>query len=777
MTPPNSSQESRPLLVNGEGLRIRVTATTSGGGDKFDPQTAEQAQALLSPQINSVVASVAALPAELRAADRVYIEARLLPNYIAASQFPSVLLDEVDAVPVGSRADIATYRTKTREEQHGTRRIVLTMRDHGLAALASLVETGGKSGTEQAFAEIRKLDQVTMPSVDSVLRAPETGLSSTQVTWEAVLHPLTLQAGQPIPLDEDTLRRWFELVVSVGGRVHSDFVRSVGGLTFMPVELNAQVVGQVARFNPLRVLRPMPPIRPRPRFGTRSLPRLQAPATQEPVASDPVVAVFDGGVDPSAPLFSIPTADLTSEPPCPDDLAHGTGVVGAVLYGLAAPGSQATQPPLPVESFRVLPAPQIVGDFDGYWVLDQIKEAVELRGAKIVNLSLGPELAVEDDMEPNRWTSELDQLAWNNDVLFITAAGNDGDQDRATGLHRVQVPADMANGLTVGSCNAPAPDKPWTRAPYSSMGPGRQGNRVQPLGVQFGGVDSKPFRVIQADGSFSESIGTSFSAPVTTHALAELATRLPRTNPSILRVFATHFAERARRHVQLRDEVGYGRLPLSFIDDLDCDPSEVHVLYVDEVRRGELLGYQVPIPTGMHGRINLRITLAYASPVEPSQPTEYTQASLELTFRPHYNKFRFRPPKGGKETPVELLLSSDKAFELMVDGWIRGQEPVPRGLGNSAGIPEGQLRDGGKWETLRHTRFSVDSTELAQPRLEVKYIARRAGGLDGTPTKIPFALLITAVEEFGSGRLYDRCTAQFTALRPIQRVQGRLRVR
>lgn len=217
-----------------------------------------------------------------------------------------------------------------------------------------------------------------------------------------------------------------------------------------------------------------------------------------------------------------------------------------VLYGLLRSGDQAAQPPLPVESFRVMPPPYDPGgDLDGYWILDQIKDILTEGRHKLVNLSLGPTLAVEDDNEPNRWTAELDQLAWERDIVFVVAAGNDGNQDRDTGLHRVQVPADMANAISVGACDVPAPDRPWTRAPYSSMGPGRPpGNRTQPLGVQFGGVDDRMFDVLCADGTFLEATGTSFAAPVVTHALADLTTRLPRVNSSVLRAFPVHFAER-----------------------------------------------------------------------------------------------------------------------------------------------------------------------------------------------------------------------------------------
>jgi hypothetical protein len=398
----------------------------------------------------------------------------------------------------------------------------------------------------------------------------------------------------------------------------------------MPIRVAFAQAPQLARFNPLRVLRPMPAIRPRPRFGLRGVSRVQPPSEQRPVADVTTVAVFDGGVhDPDQlGLFAIPLIDLTPEPREPEDVDHGTGVTGAVLYGLLQPGDQATQPPLPVESFRVMPPPYDPGDLDGYWILDRIKEILTEDRHKLVNLSLGPTLAVEDDMEPNRWTAELDQLAWERDIVFVVAAGNDGNQDQETGLHRVQVPADMANAVSVGACDVPAPDRPWARAPYSSMGPGRPGARIQPLGVQFGGVDNQTFDVLRADGTFLEATGTSFSAPVVTHALADLATRLPRINSSVLRAFAVHFAERHRAFNARRDEFGFGRLPLSFADALDCTPDQVHVLFIDQIARGEVLGYQLPLPQSFSGAAKMSVTLAYASPVEPTQPTEYTSASL-----------------------------------------------------------------------------------------------------------------------------------------------------
>ncbi len=774
----------RPLLVNGEALRLDVQAPNAGGGEKYEPQTVEAAQNLLIPQINEAAQQVEALAPRFRAEGRVYVEAKLLPNYLAASYFPTELLSHVGATPVGSRADIGQYVTKTKSVKSQTRRLIFTVSDDGLLELRRLINQGGRNRTEiQAFTQIRELSEIALPRQSDVLKVPPQPKEETPTrsVWEGVLHPRTSSLGEAIPLDNDTLERWFDLISSEGGEVHRDFVRTVGGLTFTPVSLDADRVDQLSHFNPLRVLRPMPAIRPRPRFGTRSVHRLAAPVSNQPVMTNVSVAVFDGGVDVARRangLFSVAAKDLTTEPADQGELDHGTGVTGAVLYGLVEPGDQAPTPPLPVTSYRVLPAPHIPGDLEGYWVLDRIKESIKAGGHRLINLSLGPTLAVEDDMEPNRWTSELDQLAWDDDVLFVVAAGNDGDQDRDLGLHRVQVPADMANGLAVGACDAPSPEKPWTRAPYSSMGPGRHGARVQPMGVQFGGAEKRMFNIVRADGSFLEAAGTSFAAPVTTHALADLVTRLPRVNSSVLRAFATHFAERPSQHVKLRDEVGYGRQPLTFEDLMECGPNAAHVLYIDDIERGDLLGYQIPIAGQQSSDLKLQITLAYASPVDPTQPTEYTSASLELVMRPHHRMHSFRPPKGLSVKGQILDIGSSDARTLLAQGWIPSQEPVTKTLGGvKAGASEAQLRDSGKWETVRHYRMTLKPGEVELPRLEVSYVARRSGALDNSPTTIPFALLISVVDESATDDIYDSVRAQFTALRPAQRARTRLQTR
>jgi hypothetical protein len=194
--------------------------------------------------------------------------------------------------------------------------------------LQALVASGGRNRTEiQAFSEIRKLDEIAVPRPERVLRAPSNHPQPDEAptVWEAVLHPATTLSGDAVPLDDETRNRWITLVQANHGQVYESFIRRVGGLTFVPVSVAAAEALRLARFNPLRVLRPMPAIRPRPRFGLRSVQRVTPPANPQPMSTAATVAVFDGGVDGGIGAMPATATDLTTEPPIADDLSHGTG--------------------------------------------------------------------------------------------------------------------------------------------------------------------------------------------------------------------------------------------------------------------------------------------------------------------------------------------------------------------------------------------------------------------------------------------------------------------
>ena len=769
---------SRPLLLNGESLRQDLDLQRwRGPGEKYEPRTAEEARKILLPQIEAVRTEAADIPEGLRG-DNIIVETTLLPNYLAPSYFPSELLSLIGAQSVGSRHAEGLYETKKQTKKSPTRRLILAVTDDGLESLQTLVTNRGQAtrSGRRAFEDLRTLSDVGLPEADSILLAPDFG-DGESVTVECVLHPSGINAsGDPTPAGNDILEKWRELVESLDGDAYFDFVRTAGGLTFAPARVHPTSVQRLARFNPLRAVRPMPTLRPLPAVGPRSIrPRVHPPTVLSPMNSTHAVAVFDGGLDNAAdpPFFSFEETALAKADPDPDAVSHGTAVTATATYGLMIPGSRLPQPLARLDHYRIHPPDHWPDELSLVWILDEIERVAKQEDYTIINLSYGPDQAVEPSDEPDRWTFVLDSTAYERDVLFVVAAGNNGEEPDHLGLNRVQVPADGANALSVGACNSPDSNR-WVKAPYSAFGPGRPGARIQPTGVQFGGVlDEAPFLAMNADGSLAVDEGTSFAAPLVTHALTGLAVRLgDHVTPAVLRAIAVHFAEPHQHHHKHRNEFGYGRFPLTFDEALDCDPGTITLVYQDTISRDEILAYDVPIPPGATNALTVTATLAVTSPVELSQATEYTRSSVELTLRPNAHRYSFtrKSPRGREEA---LITDTTRVAELLADGYSQSHEPTTAGFSVHA-KPEGLARDHGKWETLRTHRCKLRPTDVLDPRVDVSYIARRAGALDMSSDPIDFALVLTVTED-GSDDLYDRAIEAFPSLvaipAPLARIQ------
>ena len=71
-----------------------------------------------------------------------------------------------------------------------------------------------------------------------------------------------------------------------------------------------------------------------------------------------------------------------------------------------------------------------------------------------VNLSIGPDISVMDD-DVSYWTVALDERFTGSQFIPTIAAGNSGLMDAASGLNRIQPPADAINALSVGQWTGP----------------------------------------------------------------------------------------------------------------------------------------------------------------------------------------------------------------------------------------------------------------------------------------------------------------------------------
>ncbi len=768
------TDDSRPILAGGEKLGRQVDRPGTGGAGKYHPVAFRDAVTRLAPQVIEVERLSAALPTQLRG-KRVIFEATLLPNYLAPSYFPAPVLEATGLRSVGSRRTTETYQTKRKKETRTTKALLLSGTEGEVDELRRLLTQPEEILARGLRDAIVEFSEIHMPREEVIVRRPpEISEIDGYDTWEAVLH--RVWAGSPLDHRRELdsiFEKWISYIQSLNGEVVERYRRVVEGLTFVPVRLPPDRVQEAAAFNPLRAIRPMPKLRPIITSPFRSLSR-HPPLPPPPgtkAATTYRVAVFDGGLDPHCPYCSpfVRYTELTPEPPSSEGVQHGSAVTTTILYGYCDGAHTLNLPNVLVDHYRVVPPPASEhGDLELNWMLDQIVEKVTDCGYRLVNLSLGPDLCVDDDGEPSRWTAELDTLARKADVLFVSAAGNNGLN--VGGLDRIQVPCDMANGLGVGAVSTASSATDFERAPYSARGPGRWGARVQPIGVCFGGgLPDNAFVAIGPRGRLLETRGTSFSAPMALHGLSNLLAIMgpSRANQShLLKAFAAHFAQRRRRNHDLT-EVGFGLLRSDYRPVLQCDQDEVTVIYNARLHRDNVVGFALPVPEGIeaNARVHVRWTLCYSSPVDPAEALDYTRAGVWATFRPH---MRRTPVYNAAENTTEVY-DYEEENEAFVAAITRGGVPSSNPAsdpGREIRLDEQRLRDAGKWETTVHHRFSRKASKLYRPRLDISYYMRNGGSLvNAADAEDLDATLLVTVQ--GPSGLYASVRQQFDVLVPI----------
>lgn len=748
-----------PLLVGGEALRVAAERPRGRPG-KFHPQSIELARQRLGPQVERLFANIRDLPAERRA-DKVVFQATLLPNYWASSYFPQELLDEAGLSLVGTRVATAPYETKqSPPEDRDAKSLLVAGNNDAIANLSQFVSGARDPQRQAAQDQIREFFEFRLPFATEVVKVTDRDDPDEEILCEAVLHP-------DLGPQDDVYRKWLQWVHLLDGSVDEGRVRTVGSLLFVPARLRERVLDRVALFNPLRVIRRSPRLRPlRPTRARAALAPAQALPWHVEARSEYRIAIFDGGADETDPIVRpfVRNIDLTPEPVDPDDLEHGTVVTTTALFGAVTPGQVLPTPPAYLDHYRVLPVPPAEDDYDASWILDRIVETLEAHQYPIVGLSLGPDLAI-DDGEPHRWTAELDRLAKERGILFVVAAGNNGENDAAAGLNRVLVPSDVVNGVAVGA--SASPDGDVARATFSPVGPGRPGGRVRPTGLSFGGnLPAFSQLWIGPQGSWIDRDGTSFSAPRVVHGLAGLLASNVRAVNSLntLRAFAVHFSAPSAENCP-GPEVGYGRLPDDYDSHLACDPQEVTVLYEDRIERDEVAGYVLPIPVGLgRARLDIRWTLVITAPTNPSDGAEYSQAGLEVFFRPHSQMYEFWRGQD-RLGQVNVNDQADRAAELIRAGGVQSPNPVV-GVYERRRLREEALRDSGKWETIVSARRGARTESLHEARLDVAYLARSGGLLNAQQVDALDVSLIVSIRARRGLDVYSRVRAQFPQLVP-----------
>lgn len=398
-----------------------------------------------------------------------------------------------------------------------------------------------------------------------------------------------------------------------------------------------------------------------------------------PDPNAPKVCVIDSGIQEEHRWIE-PAIDKASSR-CflpdrePDDVAdyvsprgHGTRVAGAILYPREVPKAGEVQPVAWIQNARVLDEnndlpetlpperylTEVVAHFGG-----------EEARTKIFNHSISDSKPCEGKRMCS-WAAKIDDLAHQNDLLFIQTTGNvepaatfealkDGGTHPAQLLQdhaKIASPGQSLHALTVG-CVAHAvfddgvlrsfaqqADFPsaFTRSGYSPLW-----SVVKPEIVEYGGdqIHEDPLsrRILTNRATApelvastrhgepaisSDDVGTSFAAPKVAHIAAHLQRLFPEASPQLYRaliVQSAQWPEWAANGADL-DEVlrliGYG-VP-SLERATTNNPQRVTLITEDakEIWSKQYHLYQIPIPeeirsAALEARIRIDVTLAYTA--------------------------------------------------------------------------------------------------------------------------------------------------------------------
>jgi Subtilase family len=324
---------------------------------------------------------------------------------------------------------------------------------------------------------------------------------------------------------------------------------------------------------------------------------------QPPAADAPKICIIDSGIQESHPLLKAAVDHENSRSWVPGQSSvtadevqgggHGTRVAGALLYPQGIPQSASEKAICWLQNARVLDRDRQLSD--KLHVPDVLTDIIDIyhknTGTRIFNHSITGSSPCRITYM-SAWAATIDYLSWQNDVLFIVAAGNipvkrlDGlslarktldehsEAGRAYPDYLLQASARIANpaqsfqALTVGSIAHTTYNKEFKRSvaeanhpsAFSCTGYGIW-DSIKPDVVEYGGdfaIDSDtepnfstpaaicPELVRTTEGGSpavaSDSIGTSFAAPKVAHIAAALEATFPQASCLLYRALIVQSA-------------------------------------------------------------------------------------------------------------------------------------------------------------------------------------------------------------------------------------------
>lgn len=515
------------------------------------------------------------------------------------------------------------------------------------------------------------------PSFEALGRDPE----RYEPAWEAWVAACgCIRNEHWIPMLADLRRQVHLAVEQLGGDIRSLTGDDVDRLqapdqVVVTARLPLNAVATLSAHYPyIAFVDLIPPVSP-----TEAVPDLRTdpdvPAMIAPPADAPSICVIDSGLEADHPIIGpaiaparcvsfIPGDSRGDYDPAPDG-GHGTRVAGAVCFPDGMPMGQPVQAVAWLQGARILDEqnqmpPTCAAEMTTWRA---VRYAVRNWGTRIFNLSINycDVMELHGQARMDSWSSHLDWISANEDVLIIASAGNIPASQFAFQRQRLQAqrqstyPATMAqmpchltppalswNAVVVGSIcpdalpqtGAPRVGQPLHPSPFSRGGPGLwrstkpdvveiAGDWVEHANRQGSPVDDPGVMLTLPQSTHAEAspkapaIGTSFAAPKVARVAAEIARAVRGAPPVLIRTLIIHSARWPEWMERTRPEaiagwmahMGYG-VP-SIERATTNDPFRVTYITtgLDRIKAGEVQAWTIPIHPEIRRGHDVRIRI------------------------------------------------------------------------------------------------------------------------------------------------------------------------
>lgn len=714
-----------PILTKGEEMAEIITKKIFSKDNTIFPRSYEIAKKEIIADLDKIEEKI--LKKEEILEEEFVITIRMFHQYIAKSYIPKQLESKKSEI-IGAR----NFITKNEEISK------LYFLKTSFEELTNLKKKLNSVKATQEFQNtIMRVEKINFLTSEEKILGFEKEWTNGRV--EIVLHPTDMTE---------------KLVEKLKRNLTNGLIikKYENGPTFISAKINLKELETLSKYNIIRTIHPLRFIK-FPVLRGQTLPFI--PKRNFNFYPPKVkIGIFDGGVNEECELLK----GLVTQTDCVEDaediegIFHGTIVSGAALYGsLDLNKKEITEcPKIGVEHFKVFPIKNM--NYDLYEIIDIIEKIVpKKKNIKIYNISFGPPGPILDD-SISRFTYSLDKLAYEEDVLFTVAVGNDGENI----LNRIQAPSDLVNGLGIGAYTYN--ETGLKRASYSCIGQGREGSKIKPDLLAFGGCNNHPFYGISSTGNGTELVaGTSFASPIIAGLAGKMLNISEELTPQIIKSLLILNSSGSKNQ-----ENGFGFIEKNEKEILNCSEKEVTILYNGKIEPKKHMKLDIPYPKVQYkGKVKIEFVISMATPVNPYDTDGYTSNCIEDTFYPHKYKYEFY--KGSTKKTINIENDKEKLEDLLEKGFIKPN--FPKSCSGEKYQTENERRQKFKWDTVVKREFSFNETSLYKPFIILHAMERNI-----TKNKEPiiYALAVKIKLKSYSGNLYGDIRSQYPNLLPLR---------